>query len=68
MKKIFQIFKPWIKKILLAQIAVNEDKIITAILQKAGDKIPVSGEQLEATVKAIYDTLETVISVEIDKI
>ena len=68
MKKLIQLLKPWIKKILLAQIAANEDKIITMILEKAGDKVPVSGEQLEYTVKAVYDTLEAVIANEIDKI
>lgn len=68
MKKLFQIFKPWIKKILIAQMASNEDKIVTAILQKIGDKVPLSGEQEEQIVTVLYQALETVITEQIDKI
>jgi hypothetical protein len=68
LKAIFKILKPLIKKLIIAQIAANEDRIITLILKTAGDKIPVSGEQLETTIKVVYDTLETVIANEIDNI
>jgi hypothetical protein len=68
MKSLIKLLRPWIKKILIAQIAANEDRVITLILQKSGDKIPLSGEQLEATVKAVYDALEAVIANEIDKL
>lgn len=68
MKSIIKLLKPWIKKILIAQLAANEGKIIGLILKKSGDKIPLSGEQLENTVKVLYDALEEIVTIEIDKI
>ena len=68
MKKIIKMLKPWIKKILIAQLAANEEKIITMILVKSGNKIPLAGEQLEATVKVLYDALEEIITTEIERI
>jgi len=68
MKSLIKLLKPWIKKILIAQMAANEDKIILLIAKKCGDKIPLSGEQLEYTIKVLYDSLETIVTSEIDKI
>jgi hypothetical protein len=68
MKSIIKMLKPWIKKILIAQLAANEEKIITMILVKSGNKIPLAGEQLEQTVKVLYDALEEIITTEIERI
>lgn len=68
MKSIIKMLRPWIKKILVAQMAANEDRIITLILKKSGDRIPLSGEQLENTVKVLYDSLEEIVTTEIERI
>lgn len=66
MKRIFRILKPWIKKVLIAQMQSNQSMIVNEILLKT--KIPMSGEQAEFTINVLYDAVETIIAEQIDKI
>lgn len=66
MKAFFRMFKPFIKKVLIAQLASNQEFVVNEILKRV--KLPMSGEQEELVVATLYDAMETVISEQIDKI
>jgi len=66
MKAIIKLLKPWIKKILIAQMASNQSLVVSQILLRV--KLPMSGEQEEIVIATLYDAVETVISEQIDKL
>jgi hypothetical protein len=69
MKTILRLFKPFLKKLLLAAGTAEEDKSINFIeAQVMRLNLPISGEQLDAVVKLTYETIETIIINKVDQI
>jgi hypothetical protein len=66
MKQLFRMFKPLIKKLMLAQMRSNQDLVVTFLMKKI--ELPLTGEQEEQLFTVVYDALETIVTEQIEKV
>ena len=66
MKQLFRMFKPLIKKLILAQMRSNQDLVVTFLMKKI--ELPLTGEQEEQLFTVVYDALETIVTEQIEKV
>jgi hypothetical protein len=62
-------FKPWIKKLLVAIGTAEEEKSINFLnAQIMRLNLPISGEQLDMLTKIAYESIETIIINKVDQL
>lgn len=66
MKQLFRLFKPLIKKLLIAQMKTQQDMIINILMKKIS--LNMSGEAEEKLLNDLYDSLETIITAQIEAV
>jgi hypothetical protein len=62
-------FKPWIKKLLVAIGTAEEEKSINFLnAQIMRLNLPISGEQMDMLTKIAYESIETIIINKVDQL